>query len=95
MWRLCPNSSTWCWWWGSAARPRFDEARRSGDLLRRMSAPVLGVVLTNVRLQYRDPRHLPPEGQLELTSGAGLDRNPDDPDGADVAASGAPAHTPA
>ncbi len=79
---------------GECGTTTFDEARRSGDLLRRMSAPVLGVVVTNVRLQYRDPRHLPPEGQFELTSGAGLDRNPDDPDVADAPASGEPAHTP-
>ena len=45
---------------GECGTTTFDEARRSGDLLRRMSAPVLGVVLTNVRLQYRDPRQLPP-----------------------------------
>lgn len=46
-----------------------EEAKRSGDLLRRIGAPVLGVVLTNVRLHRRDARHLatrrpqPPEGQ--------------------------------
>ena len=77
---------------GECGTTSFDEARRSGDLLRRMAAPVLGVVLTNVRLQYRDPRQLPPDNQLELTSGAGLGREPDD---ADVGSSGAPAHSPA
>jgi len=35
----------------------FDQARRAGDLLRRMGAPVLGVVLTNVRLERADIRH--------------------------------------
>jgi Mrp family chromosome partitioning ATPase len=35
----------------------FDQARRAGDLLRRMAAPVLGVVLTNVRLDRADIRH--------------------------------------
>ena len=73
---------------GECGTTTFDEARRSGDLLRRMSAPVLGVVLTNVRLQYRDPRQLP-DDQLELTSG-GLGP---DPDGA--TSSDAPAHAPA
>jgi Mrp family chromosome partitioning ATPase len=38
-----------------------EEARRGGDLLRRMGAPVLGVVLTNVRLHRRDARHLATE----------------------------------
>jgi Mrp family chromosome partitioning ATPase len=77
---------------GEAGTTTFTEARRSGDLLRRMAAPVLGVVLTNVRLQYRDPRQLTPESQLELTSGAGLGR---EPVGADAGSSGAPAHSPA
>jgi MinD-like ATPase involved in chromosome partitioning or flagellar assembly len=36
----------------------FDDARRAGDLLRRMGAPVLGVVLTNVPLNQRDVRQL-------------------------------------
>jgi len=36
----------------------FDDARHAGDLLRRMGAPVLGVVLTNVPLNQRDIRHL-------------------------------------
>lgn len=76
---------------GECGTTTFTEARRSGDLLRRMAAPVLGVVLTNVRLQYRDPRQLTPQSQLELTSGAGLGR---EPVGADVG-SGAPAHSPA
>jgi MinD-like ATPase involved in chromosome partitioning or flagellar assembly len=34
----------------------FDDARQAGDLLRRMDAPVLGVVLTNVRLRNSDIR---------------------------------------
>ncbi len=34
----------------------FDHARRAGDLLRRMGAPVLGVVLTGVRLDRSDIR---------------------------------------
>ena len=36
----------------------FDDARHAGDLLRRMGAPVLGVVLTNVPLSQRDIRQL-------------------------------------
>jgi polysaccharide biosynthesis transport protein len=36
----------------------FDDARHAGDLLRRMGAPVLGVVLTNVPLNQRDIRQL-------------------------------------
>ncbi len=76
---------------GECGTTTFTEARRSGDLLRRMAAPVLGVVLTNVRLQYRDPRQLTPQNQLELSSGAGLGR---EPVGADMG-SGAPAHSPA
>ncbi len=36
----------------------FDDARHAGDLLRRMGAPVLGVVLTNVRLRRSDVRQL-------------------------------------
>ena len=55
MWRLCPNSVDVALVVGECGTTTFDEARRSGDLLRRMSAPVLGVVVTNVRLQYRDP----------------------------------------
>jgi Mrp family chromosome partitioning ATPase len=34
----------------------FDDAHQAGDLLRRMDAPVLGVVLTNVRLRNGDIR---------------------------------------
>ncbi len=34
----------------------FDDARKAGDLLRRLGAPVLGVVLTNVRIDQRDIR---------------------------------------
>jgi hypothetical protein len=34
----------------------FDHARRAGDLLRRMGAPVLGVVLTGTRVDRSDIR---------------------------------------
>jgi Mrp family chromosome partitioning ATPase len=77
---------------GECGTTTFTEARRSGDLLRRMAAPVLGVVLTNVRLQYRDPRQLTPQSQLELTTGVGLGR---EPVGATMGSSGAPDHSPA
>ena len=36
----------------------FDDARQAGDHLRRMEAPVMGVVLTNVRIPHSDIRHL-------------------------------------
>jgi hypothetical protein len=36
----------------------FDDARQAGDQLRRMGAPVLGVVLTNIRIPHSDVRHL-------------------------------------
>jgi Mrp family chromosome partitioning ATPase len=35
----------------------FDDARRAGESLRRMEAPVLGVVLTNARVSRRALRH--------------------------------------
>lgn len=34
----------------------FDQAKRSGDLLRRIGAPVIGVALTNMRIGSRDIR---------------------------------------
>ena len=49
---------------GECGFTTLDEARRAGDLLRRIGAPVLGVVLTNVSLPAGDirqtvPRHHP------------------------------------
>jgi Mrp family chromosome partitioning ATPase len=49
---------------GECGYTTVDEARRAGDLLRRIGAPVLGVVLTNVPLSAGDirqtvPRHHP------------------------------------
>lgn len=41
---------------GECKYTTFDDARQAGDLLRRMGAPVLGVVLTNVRLRNSDIR---------------------------------------
>jgi Mrp family chromosome partitioning ATPase len=59
---------------GECGTTTFDEARRSGDLLRRMAAPVLGVVLTNVRLKPRDVRQRPERSQLALSSPTALGR---------------------
>ncbi len=41
---------------GECKYTTFDDARQAGDLLRRMGAPVLGVVLTNVRVRNSDIR---------------------------------------
>lgn len=47
---------------GECGWTTFEDARAAGDLLRRMDAPVLGVVLTNVRLKQRDIRTQVPHG---------------------------------
>lgn len=47
---------------GECRLTTFDEAQRAGDLLRRLRAPVLGVVFTNVRLGRGDIRHVPQQG---------------------------------
>ena len=45
----------------------FDEARRAGDRLRRIEAPVLGVVLTNVKVPRNDVRQMVPRrGEPDL-----------------------------
>jgi Mrp family chromosome partitioning ATPase len=41
---------------GECGVTTFGDARRAGDLLRRIDAPVLGVVLTNVRIHQKDIR---------------------------------------
>ncbi len=41
---------------GECGVTTFGDARRAGDLLRRIDAPVLGVVLTNVRINQKDVR---------------------------------------
>ncbi len=51
----------------------FDEARRAGDRLRRIEAPVLGVVLTNVKVPRNDIRQMasqqrPPDPQASPPS---------------------------
>jgi Mrp family chromosome partitioning ATPase len=56
-----------------------EEAKRSGDLLRRIAAPVLGVVLTNVRLHRRDARHLAtrrPRGPEDRPAAVEVDHPP-------------------
>ncbi|MGA8726992.1 MAG: hypothetical protein WB565_18315 [Acidimicrobiales bacterium] len=42
---------------GECWETTYDDARRAGELLRRMEAPILGVVLTNVRISRHDIRH--------------------------------------
>ncbi len=41
---------------GECMATTFDQARRAGDLLRRIGAPVIGVALTNMRIGSRDIR---------------------------------------
>ena len=43
---------------GDCAETKLEDAKRAGELLRRMHAPVLGVVLTSVEIGTRDIRHL-------------------------------------
>jgi Mrp family chromosome partitioning ATPase len=80
---------------GEAGTTTFDEARRSGDFLRRMAAPVLGVVLTNVRLPYGDPRQELARIQAELASSSGSVSLPQDSLDSDLEPSGSTAHSPA
>jgi Mrp family chromosome partitioning ATPase len=61
---------------GECLATTFDQAKRSGDLLRRIGAPVIGVALTNMRIGSRDIRrsvekpqvgpknHLEPEPEM-------------------------------
>jgi Mrp family chromosome partitioning ATPase/capsular polysaccharide biosynthesis protein len=46
---------------GEVMTTTFEQAKRAGDLLRRIGAPVLGVVLTNVRLGTGDTRRRVPQ----------------------------------
>jgi Mrp family chromosome partitioning ATPase len=56
---------------GECLATTFDQAKRSGDLLRRIGAPVIGVALTNMRIGSRDIRrsiekpHVGPKNHLE------------------------------
>ena len=43
---------------GDCVETKLDRAQQAGELLRRMNAPVLGVVLTSVEIGTRDIRHL-------------------------------------
>jgi Mrp family chromosome partitioning ATPase len=54
----------------------FDEARRAGDRLRRIEAPVLGIVLTNVNVPRNDIRQAVPRRQPEGASQADPDKEP-------------------
>ena len=45
---------------GECGATTFGDARKAGDLLRRIDAPVLGVVLTNVRIDQKDIRFTVP-----------------------------------
>jgi len=56
---------------GESGTTTFDDARKAGDLLRRINAPVLGVVLTNVRADPRAPGGLPLDsaGASEIEDG--------------------------
>jgi len=54
----------------------FGDARKAGDLLRRLGAPVLGVVLTNVRLDPRDIRQVAFERPVGRADDAGDTREP-------------------
>ena len=71
---------------GDCVETKLERAKRAGELLRRMNAPVLGVVLTSVEIGTRDIRHLvsarpeskgveePLEGVLEPAPHAGSSR---------------------
>jgi Mrp family chromosome partitioning ATPase len=43
---------------GDCVETKLDRAKQAGELLRRMNAPVLGVVITSVEIGTRDIRHL-------------------------------------
>jgi Mrp family chromosome partitioning ATPase len=61
---------------GECGWTTFQDARTTGDLLRRMEAPVLGVVLTNVRLKQRDIRTQVPHSPARDTSSDTTDDAP-------------------
>ena len=43
---------------GDCVETKLERAKQAGELLRRMNAPVLGVVLTSVEIGTRDIRHV-------------------------------------
>jgi Mrp family chromosome partitioning ATPase len=53
----------------------FDHARRAGDLLRRMGAPVLGVVLTGTRLDRSDIKPAALDRSTTADDEAGRDKS--------------------
>ena len=69
---------------GDCDETKLERAKRAGELLRRINAPILGVVLTSVEIGTRDIRHLvsvrpestgveePLEGVLEPAPHAGV-----------------------
>jgi Mrp family chromosome partitioning ATPase len=61
---------------GECGSTTFDQAQRAGDLLRRMGAPVLGVVLTNVRINNRDIRRTVVQRQPETPAPPDLNGDP-------------------
>ncbi len=74
---------------GECGSTTFDDARRSGDLLRRISAPVLGVVLTNVRLERRSLRRTLPRPEAESVAVTSTDGEATDPVDPGLSAAGA------
>jgi len=64
---------------GECGATTVSHARRAGDLLRRMGAPVLGVVLTEVRLDKKDLRQTValPGAAPSITAGPEVDAIPE------------------
>ncbi len=64
---------------GECGTTTVSHARRAGDLLRRMGAPVLGVVLTEVRLDKKDLRQTValPGAVPSITAGPAVDAIPE------------------
>jgi len=64
---------------GECGATTISHARRAGDLLRRMGAPVLGVVLTEVRLDKKDLRQTValPGALPSITAGPEVDAIPE------------------
>ena len=67
---------------GDCMETKLERAKRAGELLRRMNAPVLGVVLTSVEIGTRDIRHLisaqPETKEVEVPLEGALEPAPHD-----------------